>query len=436
MSIPDLEARVEGLSWNIERQREILRKLERDKSLVQRQLNAARDPVARLPLEISSEIFLQCIPPQPVPEADKAPMFLLNVCNTWTDIALSVPALWSKIWIPKALESLTAEALTAGMERWLRRAGTGRLLDITMERPLDSVVASLIGHYSSRLERLDICVCSSSADDNLQNANIFDVAQLEPRLPFLRTLIFRPSPSHQYRGEFPVPTVFHLLRAAPELTELSVSALSVLIDPVGKWTAEVVLPNLRRLEYGYDYFEGAGALRYLSTPRLEFLSLDSLESPDSDIVSFLQRSSPPLREVIIEQGAVGTELAAMFSDFLSLLPFVTRLKIGHLDKTGVETVFNTLTQTRPGALPSLQTLELFNMGDWSDWSLVSRALSARRAVLRFVNLDHEYHYYAAVPWSLDAGIRDELCELLADSEMDIRIRGVQNRGGNVVQLFP
>jgi hypothetical protein len=36
----------------------MLKKLEHDKSLVQRQLNTVRDPVACLPFEISSEIFL------------------------------------------------------------------------------------------------------------------------------------------------------------------------------------------------------------------------------------------------------------------------------------------------------------------------------------------------------------------------------------------
>ncbi|KAJ7657481.1 hypothetical protein B0H17DRAFT_870855, partial [Mycena rosella] len=62
---------------------------------------AVRDPVSRLPLEISSEIFIQCLPStsNPQPGARDIPMLLLNICNAWTDIALSTPALWEAIHI-------------------------------------------------------------------------------------------------------------------------------------------------------------------------------------------------------------------------------------------------------------------------------------------------------------------------------------------------
>ncbi|KAJ7609617.1 hypothetical protein FB45DRAFT_943864 [Roridomyces roridus] len=429
MSIQDLEARIEELSSDIERQREILRKLEHDRSLVQRQLNAARDPVAQLPLEISSEIFLQCLPPQPIPEADQAPVLLLNVCTTWSDIALSTPVLWHKLCIPEELESLNAEAFMAGMERWLHRAGT-HLLDITMERPLDSVVASLIRCYSSRLQRLDICVCSSG--EEFENPNLFDITQLEPRLPFLRTLIFRPTPSDRYQGTFPAPPIFHLLRGAPELTELSVKALSVLDAADGIWTAEVVLPNLQRFEYGYEPPVAEGALKYLTAPRLEFLSLSTAEEPS--VVTFLKRSSPPLREVIIDYGPPVSQTA--FTEFLSHLPSVTRLKIGHLSGAAAESFFDILVETGSGALPSLQTLELYSMGDWSDWSLVLRALSARRSGLRSVNLSH-FSRHLAVPWSLDAQFRGEFGQLVADG-MEIYIQSEEAAwpDGNIVQLLP
>ncbi|KAJ7876565.1 hypothetical protein B0H13DRAFT_2055046 [Mycena leptocephala] len=83
MSVKELQARI------------VLKQLVKDKSAVQRQLNAVQDPVARLPLEISSKIFLECLPLLPVPGARFAPMLLLNVCNSWTSIALSTGALWA-----------------------------------------------------------------------------------------------------------------------------------------------------------------------------------------------------------------------------------------------------------------------------------------------------------------------------------------------------
>ncbi|KAJ7757765.1 hypothetical protein DFH07DRAFT_772756 [Mycena maculata] len=91
MSVEELRASIEQISVDIERQREVLKKLETNKSLLQRRLNAVLDPVARLPLEISSEIFFQCLPPLPERGTRFLPMIFLNICNSWSRIAISTP---------------------------------------------------------------------------------------------------------------------------------------------------------------------------------------------------------------------------------------------------------------------------------------------------------------------------------------------------------
>ncbi|KAJ7657495.1 hypothetical protein B0H17DRAFT_1213535 [Mycena rosella] len=93
MSVQELQARIDVVSADIDRQKQLLKKLERSKSALQRQLNAVRDPVSRLPLEISSEIFIHCLPStsNPQPGAREIPMLFLNICNAWSDIALSNP---------------------------------------------------------------------------------------------------------------------------------------------------------------------------------------------------------------------------------------------------------------------------------------------------------------------------------------------------------
>ncbi|KAJ7328966.1 hypothetical protein DFH08DRAFT_967349 [Mycena albidolilacea] len=63
-SVPALRSSIET-----DLQRELLKKRGRDKSLTQHQLNAILDPVACLPLEISSEIFLRSLDPFPEPRA-------------------------------------------------------------------------------------------------------------------------------------------------------------------------------------------------------------------------------------------------------------------------------------------------------------------------------------------------------------------------------
>ncbi|KAJ7449989.1 hypothetical protein B0H11DRAFT_1674062, partial [Mycena galericulata] len=78
----------------IDRQTEVLRQLRHRRSAAQRRLNAIRDPVAQLPLEISSYIFVNCLELYPQPRAIYFPMLFLNICSAWTRIALSTPELW------------------------------------------------------------------------------------------------------------------------------------------------------------------------------------------------------------------------------------------------------------------------------------------------------------------------------------------------------
>ncbi|KAJ7853674.1 hypothetical protein B0H14DRAFT_780968 [Mycena olivaceomarginata] len=98
MSAQELRTRIDKLSIEIDLQKEILKKLERDRSLARRQLNAVVDPVARLPLEISSKIFLKSLNQSVVPQPAEL-VLLLKICNSWTNIALSTPDLWTSFRI-------------------------------------------------------------------------------------------------------------------------------------------------------------------------------------------------------------------------------------------------------------------------------------------------------------------------------------------------
>ncbi|KAJ7482811.1 hypothetical protein B0H11DRAFT_1678849, partial [Mycena galericulata] len=89
--------RIDKLSSEIARQRDILRDLENQKSAAHRgELNTILDPMSRLPLEISSDIMLRCLPTTTMadPHPHDAPMVFLNICRTWSNIALATPSLW------------------------------------------------------------------------------------------------------------------------------------------------------------------------------------------------------------------------------------------------------------------------------------------------------------------------------------------------------
>ncbi|KAJ7827994.1 hypothetical protein B0H13DRAFT_2118473 [Mycena leptocephala] len=236
--VEELRARIEKLSTEIILQRELLKKLEHDKSLVQRQLNSVLDPVARLPLEISSEIFLR--------RARHVPMLLLNICNAWTDIALSTPSLWAAIRIVFPSPDGFKELLPA----WLHRAGN-RLLSVSFRGTVDGDIAAIIWRHG-QLKHLEICCGEGDEEDDNEDANVIDLfGGMSPGpLPFLETLTIRDLDDidREYSGL----QILKLLRLAPNLVECILDSIHPVYDiGVARATTEkLVLPALRRLIFG------------------------------------------------------------------------------------------------------------------------------------------------------------------------------------------
>ncbi|KAJ7472192.1 hypothetical protein FB451DRAFT_315483 [Mycena latifolia] len=150
MSVAELQEHIAQLSADIVRHKEVLKSLERSKSAAQHQLNALRDPVAQLPFEISSEIFVQCLPSRPAPDARHAPLLLMNICKAWTDIALSTPALWATIYADAPIFDL--ESI---LDAWLERAGS-RALSISLPLLVTRNIAEVVGSCAHRLQDLTL----------------------------------------------------------------------------------------------------------------------------------------------------------------------------------------------------------------------------------------------------------------------------------------
>ncbi|KAJ7204619.1 hypothetical protein C8J57DRAFT_1100717, partial [Mycena rebaudengoi] len=98
-TVAALRKRLGELASSITLQKKVLHDLEHSRAATRRQLNTILDPIARLPLEITSDIFMRCLPEVCRPNARTAPILFLNVCATWAEIALSTPALWATIHV-------------------------------------------------------------------------------------------------------------------------------------------------------------------------------------------------------------------------------------------------------------------------------------------------------------------------------------------------
>ncbi|KAJ7829246.1 hypothetical protein B0H13DRAFT_1916600 [Mycena leptocephala] len=345
-SIQDLRARIEKISTEIDLQKEVLKKLEHDKSLVQRQLNTALDPVARLPFEISSEIFLQSLPDFLELGARHVPMLLVNICNTWTDIALATPAF----------------GLRAG----------NRPLSISLRGKIDADVATMIWKHGQQLKHLEICYTEDDDDeDSDESTDIIDLfgAILPGPLPMLETLTLVSLADADQRG-YPVSKCYNCCISLP----ISSNAFLPL-----------VIPNLRRLIFG-GKLESPDSddeiLTHLSLPALETLSL-WLDISGNDLLSFFLLSSPPLRELIVGRGAVRDQALVQLHECFRLVPTLLRLEI-HAGCRFLTELFNSLADS-PSLLPNLHKLVIhLDPSDVPDsfWKTALRSLSARHIQLK------------------------------------------------------
>ncbi|KAK7048952.1 hypothetical protein R3P38DRAFT_2872220 [Favolaschia claudopus] len=109
--------------------------------------------MARLPLELQSDIFLRCMPlSHPTPEPHDAPMLFLAVSRLWRDIALATPKLWTGL----LMEPLPCRmGFSTLCELWVKRAQV-LPLSLTLRGSLDlePPVRNFLAECGPRLQRL------------------------------------------------------------------------------------------------------------------------------------------------------------------------------------------------------------------------------------------------------------------------------------------
>ncbi|KAJ7794143.1 hypothetical protein B0H14DRAFT_2923878 [Mycena olivaceomarginata] len=233
-------------------------------SIAHRQLNTIRDPVERLPLEISSEIFLQCLPSSessgstvfpPKPHRLTAPMLLLNICNAWTDVALSTPALWAAI----RLDCQGARLLQC----WLQRA-RHCALSISLGETPDDEVTAVLRQYAEQIKHLDLY-----ADGRY--------IHFLPSFPCLEILAFG---TPEIDNELALEQLMRLLSLTPNLVECILRGILRDIVPVvlssEKIPRGLILPSLRCLEFEDGNLRNphnclGGLFLHLTSPALETL---------------------------------------------------------------------------------------------------------------------------------------------------------------------
>ena len=114
----------------------ILNSLRRKRAHIQESIddfNTILAPVRRLSADVLGLIFSYCLATHrnPVMSASEAPTLLTQICRDWRSFALSIPRLWSRLYIPilRNVRQYRPEALdgkrrmkarTEEVRRWLR----------------------------------------------------------------------------------------------------------------------------------------------------------------------------------------------------------------------------------------------------------------------------------------------------------------------------
>ncbi|KAJ7682362.1 hypothetical protein DFH06DRAFT_1160904 [Mycena polygramma] len=350
----------------------------------QLQLESIVYPVLTLPPEITSEIFIHCLPDRreiDVVNPTEAPLLLTHVCGLWRQIAISTPELWAAFdleigWPEPNLQQIG--------ETWLKRAcqrplsvkllSYGILFDIDY---IDRFMQTLWGHADDiQALELDISVDDFDAVDTPPKGSGFPMLRkLSVRLPegltgpaadYWPMRMFKEAPVlheavmggappllvtlpwHQltkFTGElYTTAECLQALRFMPNVESCTFAAFEIpppsspalfFHSPHVDDLQPVTHPSLKHLTLArcsadYALADSADVLAFLTLPALQTLEIRGVKDFDHVVLdSFLSRSSPPLRSLALhplDPQKRGTDLC--LSSAFTSLP-LTHLEIAH-----------------------------------------------------------------------------------------------------------
>ncbi|KAF7348102.1 F-box domain-containing protein [Mycena sanguinolenta] len=351
-----LQARIEEISSAIEHQKQVLRDLETSRSNVRRELNAILDPMVRLPVEISSDIFVRCLPDSPRPHSGEAPMLFLNICHIWSDIAISTPALWTSIHCNYSD--------TINLELWLGRAKHFPLA-ISLHGGFSPDVAAVVEEHAPHVQALTL-----------------EYQHLKQLLAPFPSLTKMKIANTKNQHTIPPYHCLDALRAAPALMECEF--LSIDWPPTIFYPDPLTHPYLRHLRLAEMEPRGvrstSAILQYLTLPALETLFISDFDFPAAEFASFLSRSSPPLQSLYMA--------TTHFPDFaanrwLRLVPRLADLTLNfkNYDRPEPFIVLELMASSGQDILPNIRNLRIHS-GCYHgyNYDMALRVLTARRTL--------------------------------------------------------
>ncbi|KAJ6525099.1 hypothetical protein DFH09DRAFT_1095853 [Mycena vulgaris] len=332
MSVAGLQARIDQLSAEIARQKEVLTQLESSKSAAQGQINAILDLVTFAARNIVRDLYpMPSLPSQT--RGCHIPMLFLEIWTSWADIALSTLALWDAIHME---DSVFSRASLPTLYAWLKRSGT-RALSITQPKGLHVDVASA------------------------RNA------------PFLKTLMiesFVGDGNEEERNQF-ISTTMQILRNSPIFSNVPSIVCSTARTTTWRkaniWVERYWFYPI----WNTSSSESLHILNHISTPRLQiFFPAKSL-----------QKVRPGFHNEVLDWTRDELE------GFLSLLPELAQIELIQFSDFAAAD-FITVLADSPRLVPKLSSATLRYLAPSASWyqSLLN-ALLVRRTRIDFMQFE-------------------------------------------------
>ncbi|KAK6974525.1 hypothetical protein R3P38DRAFT_2584034 [Favolaschia claudopus] len=385
-ALADLEAQLRNVQADIDRHETLLCDLRRTKGQIQRRINNYRDPMARLPLEISSKILHSCLPLREKAYSSLSdPLQFLNICTLWTEIALGTPELWTNLTATIPSE-ITPDFLEY-FDTWLKR-GQDTPLYLALSGPGNSDF-QLLHTLTARAHHL--------RELEIESPRYLELFALGTEFPALRTIWVLDN--HPKDGlPLQADAVLKVFQSAPHL-----ESFGFLKSP-GQYSIRIteslihmVHTRLTKLDILALKYDGARLLEWLTLPSLTHLGIlvrDTDAKHEQILLSFLKRSSPPLEHFVLSVFELNNGWSReTIIALLDLLPSVRTLEV--LDGEHCQDILISILRENPVelCLPKLTSLSIKHPGFWpaAEWfSPLIAMLYARRQQLASFTLSTAY----------------------------------------------
>ncbi|CAK5266928.1 unnamed protein product [Mycena citricolor] len=397
--LAEVEAEIE---LEVSRHKSLMDRLEIEKIEVLTRINALRDPLSRIPLEITSTIFDMCLPEDSdelgIPPGSLG-LVLLRVSRGWAKFALATSSLWTELVVRRI-----TDGLGHGISRWIGYA-RGRPASLTL----------VVSH--GLLGTDDVNVLANLVDhlrDPISQSSSINTVRIGGRLPgsVMRDIVLSLRATLDSLtlfcadSEREMGTVFELLQScASRLRSLC------LVDGQCEETdhpaikSPLVFSCLFKLELrSQAQWPNSILLNHIEAPALTKLTLVEFDRSLDDMRDFVRRSNAPITSLRVVHDRDDEEWK--WNRILPLLPQLQELDVSKGDTVVTRRLIDILTN-EADVVPALHTLSMFQMQ--TVFMTVSQSvdlIDARQASLRSIKFD--FPLGATVNWELE---RDALAAL-------------------------